>query len=232
MMARRQRESLGEVVLCSGYPTQLAIGGVLHAAGVRATTPEGGLSLVFLALVGALDTVLLLALIAWLTRRRGESLSRLFFGRRPPLREALLGVALAPVVLGIITTTMLVLRLVAPALHTVPDNPLEAAARSREGLAVMLMLATIAGGVREEVQRAFLLDRFRQDLGGATTGLIVTSAGFGVGHLLQGWDAVIVTGLLGLMWGAIYLRRGSTIAPMVSHALANAAQVVVAHIKP
>jgi membrane protease YdiL (CAAX protease family) len=232
MGVRRQWESLGEVVLCSGYPTQLAIGGGLHLAGVEAMTPEGGLSLTFLVLIGTFDTVLLLALIAWLTRRRGESLTRLFFGHRPPLREALLGVALAPAVLGIITATMLVIRLVAPTLRTVPENPLEALARSREGLVIMLAMVTLAGGVREELQRAFLLDRFRQDLGGATTGLLITSVGFGVGHLLQGWDAVIVTGLLGLLWGVVYLRRGSTIAPMVSHALANAVQVVVAHLKP
>lgn len=232
MMARRQWKSLGEVVLCSGYPTQLAIGGLLHLAGLEAMTPEGGLSLAFLAWTGALDTVLLLALITWLTRRRGESVTRLFFGQRPPFREILLGVALAPAVLGVITVTMLVIRLVAPALRTVPENPLEALARSREGLLILLAMVTLAGGVREELQRAFLLERFRQDLGGAGMGLLITSVGFGIGHLLQGWDAVIVTGLLGLMWGVIYLRRGSTIAPMVSHALANAAQVMVAHLRP
>lgn len=232
MSGRRPWESLGEVVLCSGYPTQLAIGGGLHLAGVEAMTPEGALSLPFLVLIGAFDTVLLLALIAWLTRRRGESLTQLFFGHRPPLREALLGIALAPAVLGIITVTMLIIRLVAPGLRTVPENPLEALAGSREGLVIMLGMVTLAGGVREELQRAFLLDRFREDLGGATTGLLVTSVGFGVGHLLQGWDAVIVTGLLGLMWGVIYLRRGSTIAPMVSHALANAVQIVIAHLRP
>jgi membrane protease YdiL (CAAX protease family) len=157
---------------------------------------------------------------------------KLFFGQRPPLREGLLGVALAPAVLGLITLTMLVIRVVAPGLRTVPENPLEALARSREGLLILLAMVTLAGGVREELQRAFLLDRFREDLGGARIGLLVTSVGFGVGHLLQGWDAVIVTGLLGLVWGVIYLRRGSTIAPMVSHALANALQVIVAHYRP
>src|SRR5690606_25023083 len=115
---RRKWESLGEVVLCSGYPTQLAIGGGLHLAGVPAITPEGGLSLPFLAWTSALDTILLLTLVVWLTRRRGDSVKQLFFGHRPAAREALLGVALAPAVLGLITVTMLVIRLVAPALRT------------------------------------------------------------------------------------------------------------------
>jgi len=229
---RRKWESLGEVVLCSGYPTQLAIGGGLHLAGVPAITPEGGLSLPFLAWTSALDTILLLTLVVWLTRRRGDSVKQLFFGHRPAAREALLGVALAPAVLGLITVTMLVIRLVAPALRTVPVNPLEELAKSREGLLILLAMVTLAGGVREELQRAFLLGRFRRDLGGPAVGLLITTIGFGVGHLLQGWDAVIVTGLLGLFWGVVYLRRGSTIAPMVSHALANALQIVVAHVRP
>jgi uncharacterized protein len=48
--------------------------------------------------------------------------------------------------------------------------------------------------------------------------VILTSAAFGAGHLLQGADAAIATALLGAFWGAIYLRRRSMVAPMVSHA--------------
>ena len=48
--------------------------------------------------------------------------------------------------------------------------------------------------------------------------MIVTSVAFGAGHLVQGYDAAIVTGLLGAFWGVVYLRRRSVVAPMVSHA--------------
>ena len=49
-------------------------------------------------------------------------------------------------------------------------------------------------------------------------GVAVTSAAFGAGHLLQGVDAALATGLLGAFWGVVYLRRRSALAPMVSHA--------------
>ena len=43
---------------------------------------------------------------------------------------------------------------------------------------------------------------------------------------MQGWDAAVYTGTLGFIWGVVYLTRGSIIAPMVSHALFNAVQVI------
>ena len=62
---------------------------------------------------------------------------------------------------------------------------------------VVRLVVVVAGGVREEIQRAFLLRRFEVWLGGSTVGIIVTSVAFGAGHVLQGYDAAIVTGLLG-----------------------------------
>jgi membrane protease YdiL (CAAX protease family) len=48
-------------------------------------------------------------------------------------------------------------------------------------------------------------------------GVVVLSIGFGLGHIVQGWDAVITTGALGAFWAVLYLRRRSSIAPIVSH---------------
>ena len=59
----------------------------------------------------------------------------------------------------------------------------------------------IAGGVREEIQRGFILHRFRQYLGGGVIGVIVHSGLFGLGHVDQGWDAAITVGTLGAIWG-------------------------------
>ena len=78
-------------------------------------------------------------------------------------------------------------------------------------------VVVVAGGIREEVQRAFLLHRFSQSLGGPLVGLVVASAAFGLGHRLQGNDVAVATGALGFYWGVIYLWRGSAVAPVVSH---------------
>lgn len=88
------------------------------------------------------------------------------------------------------------------------------------------VIAILAGGVREELQRAFLLRRFEQHLGGPAIGVLVLSTAFGLGHIPQGWDAVIATGLLGVFWAVVYLRRRSSIAPMVSHAGFNSLEVL------
>ena len=90
------------------------------------------------------------------------------------------------------------------------------------------MLVLVAGGVREELQRAFLLHRFDQHLGGARVGVVVTSLAFGLGHTLQGWDAAVVTGLLGAFWGVIYVWRRNVIPTIVSHALFNVGEVLLA----
>jgi CAAX protease family protein len=88
------------------------------------------------------------------------------------------------------------------------------------------VVVMVAGGVREEIQRGFILHRFQQYLGGGAVGLIIFSVVFGLGHIEQGIDAMLATALLGAAWGSIFLARGSIGAPMVSHALFNLAQLV------
>ena len=84
----------------------------------------------------------------------------------------------------------------------------------------------VAGGVREEVQRGFIVHRFGQYLGGGGLGVAFYSLLFGLGHYEQGYDAAIATAVLGAFWGVLYLRRGSIVAPVVSHAGFNLAQVL------
>ncbi len=71
-----------------------------------------------------------------------------------------------------------------------------------------------------------LLHRFRHDLGQPWMGLLVASIAFGLGHTMQGNDAAIITGVLGAIWGAMYLIRGSSLASMVSHSLFNSAELL------
>jgi membrane protease YdiL (CAAX protease family) len=112
-------------------------------------------------------------------------------------------------------------------LHNVPENPLETlAAGGATAAALFGIVAVVAGGIREELQRAFLLQRFERHLGGATIGVLVLSVAFGLGHALQGWDAAIATGALGAFWAVLYLRRRSSIAPIVSHSGFNSIEVL------
>jgi membrane protease YdiL (CAAX protease family) len=107
----------------------------------------------------------------------------------------------------------------------VPENPLQQLIATRGQAILFAFVATIAGGLREEIQRAFIIHRFEQHLGGAWVGLVLYSLLFGAGHALQGWDAVVTTTMLGLFWGYVYLSRRSIVAPAVSHSGFNAAEI-------
>ena len=198
----------------------------MSLAGASPFDREGHLSSAFVFQLALADSVLLIGLIVLLLVMHGESLKQVFLGHRPVMREAVLGVWLIPVVFVMVMGVMLTLSRLAPWLHNVPRNPLEDLIDSGAEAGMFAVVAIVAGGVREEIQRAFILHRFEQHLGGAWVGLLVFSLVFGLGHALQGWDAAITTGVLGAVWGLVYLRRRSVIAPMVSHAGFNTAEIV------
>lgn len=218
------------MLLCSGFPTQLALGGLIRLGGLSPITPSGDLSARFVFLLSFADAALLISLIVWLLQRRGERPAEVFFGGRPLLRELGVGVRLVPLILLAVYGMLIIVRLVAPWLHNVPENPLESMVNSPLGLAAFLVVVVVAGGIREELQRAFLLHRFKHDLGGGAVGLAITSMAFGLGHALQGWDAVLVTGMLGAVWGWMYLSRGSAAASIGSHAAFNTLELVRAFV--
>ena len=224
--AENRWQVFGEVVLCSGYPTQLAVGSALRAVGVSPLTSEGSLSARFVFALSLADTALLLSLIVWLLLRSGERPLVVFFGGRPVIREAWAGLVSVPFVVTLVVVVTLAIQRLAPGLHNVSENPLEGLLGSQTGLLAFLFVVIVAGGVREELQRSFLLHRFREHLGGAATGLFATSVAFGLGHTLQGWDSALITGLLGATWGVIYLSRGSAVATIMSHSVFNASQLL------
>jgi membrane protease YdiL (CAAX protease family) len=212
--------------MCSGYPTQIVIGEVLKALGISPLTAEGALSARFVFALSLSDTVVLLTLVVLLLRRNGESPRSVFFGTARVGHEIAYGIFSVPFVITLVIGLTLLIRAFAPGLHNVPDNPLEGLLGTQTGLLAFLFVVIVAGGLREELQRAFLLHRFRHDLRGPLMGLLITSLAFGLGHTLQGWDAAILTGALGAAWGAMSLARGSAVASIVSHSLFNSGELI------
>lgn len=215
-----------EVLLCSGFPTQLFLIGILAAFGLPLRTPDGQLSPPFVFTLSLLDTALILGLVFAFLRTHGESPRGVLLGSRPPGREALLGVLLIPVVFLFVALALALVLTFAPELRNVPRNPFEDLLQTPLDAVGFGFVALVAGGVREEIQRAFILHRFDGYLGGGALGVVVFSTLFGAGHIDQGYDAALVTGLLGAAWGVVYLRRRSAIAPIVSHGGFNLLQLV------
>jgi uncharacterized protein len=210
--------ALIEVLICSDFPTQLALSSTLAAVGIVPFDRAGHLQMPYVVGLSLLDTPLLIGLVVLFLHAHGERARDVIFGRRPIAAEVAYGLPLILVALGLGMAVLLAVQHFAPTLHTVGQNPLESLLGSRANQWLFALVVIAAGGVREEVQRAFVLHRFEVWLGGGTIGVVVSSVAFGAGHLLQGLDAAIVTGLLGAFWGVIYLRRRSAVAPMVSHA--------------
>lgn len=220
-----------EIVLCSGYPSQILLGVLLKDLGIAPLTADGSLSATFVFALSLADTVVLIGLASWLLVRNGERPRDVFLGRRRVSEEAVVGVLSVPFVVALVLVLSLLIRAVAPFLRNVPVNPLEGLLGTQTGLLAFLFVVIVAGGLREELQRAFLLHRFRHDLGQAGMGLVITSLAFGLGHTLQGWDAAILTGALGATWGVCYLTRGSAVASIVSHSLFNCGELLRAFVR-
>ena len=219
--------ALAEVILCSGFPTQLVILAVMSGFGMRLQTASGSWSPLFVATLSLLDTALVIGLVLLFLRAHRERARDVLLGHAASLAGSAGGRDAPPdrVPAGApgagrhssrsrrSCTTCSGTRW-----QDLMQNPRDAA--------IFGFVVMIAGGVREEIQRGFILHRFSQYLGGGAVGVIVHSALFGLGHVDQGWDATLTVGTLGAIWGTIYLTRRSIIAPMVSHAGFNLAQLV------
>lgn len=226
---RRERRAarlaaLVEVILCSDFPTQLALAALLTSIGYPPYV-GGRLSPSFIFALSLIDSAALIGLIFFFMWMHGERPREALLGSRPAIREAVLGLVLIPGVFLLVLGILSAIQSIAPWLHNVPINPLQDLIRSPRDAAMLTVVAIVAGGLREEIQRGFILRRFEQHLGGPAIGLILVSASFGAGHALQGWDAAIATSALGAFWGVIYLRRRSIVAPVVSHSGFNTAEV-------
>ncbi|MCH7747049.1 MAG: CPBP family intramembrane metalloprotease [Acidobacteria bacterium] len=221
--------AIAEVTLCSGFPTQLGLIVLFTLVGVAPVTAAGQLSLSYVVVLLLADAALVLLLVWLLLRAHAERPVAAFVGTRRFGGEVLLGIGLVPAALLIVAVSFGIMVHVAPWLHNVPENPLEALIRSPADAVWFGVVAVVAGGLKEEVQRAFILRRFEQHLGGGVAGLVVFSVAFGLGHLVQGWDAVVATGLLGAFWGIVYLTRRSVVAPIVCHAIFNLTEILIAY---
>jgi membrane protease YdiL (CAAX protease family) len=216
-----------EVLLCSDYPTQFAVGATLYAFGLRPVSSSGALSLRYVVALSLVDTALLVGLIIFFLRAHGERVQPVLLGVRSRWREAELGLTLTMGAFVLAVAVISAVRLLAPSLHNLERNPLQDVIHSPRDAALFALVVVVAGGIREEVQRAFILHRFDVWLGGPVAGLVASSIAFGLGHVMQGHDVAIATGVLGFYWGVVYVRRRSCIGPMVSHAGFNLIELLL-----
>lgn len=173
-----------------------------------------------------LETSLTLGIILILLWTGGRRLRDLGWAKRGWRKESLAGVSVVPLLFGATFLVGFLFPIFLPQ-YVSESNPLLEMIQDGTDLGLLLISSVVVGGIKEEVQRAFILVHFRNHLGGAVPGLILWSAFFGVGHSFQGVDFAVAAGVLGLLFGLLYLWRGHLAAPIVAHALYDVVTLLI-----
>ncbi len=95
-----------------------------------------------------------------------------------------------------------------------------------------ILSGILGGGFVEEFQRVFVLTRFEKWKGTKIIVLIllIDAVSFGIGHLYQGPAGAISTGISGLIFGLVYLRKRSFIEAFTCHAIYDVIGIIIGHI--
>ena len=100
-------------------------------------------------------------------------------------------------------------------------------------LIVWLLIGIVGGGFIEELQRVFVLTRFRNWMGtaGLVIALVISSIAFGMRHYYQGLNKAIGAGINGLLCGLIYLRKGSATEAVTAHATFDTIGIIIGYLQ-
>ena len=205
----------------------------------------------FLFLFMALETVITLALVLFLLRLGGGSLRKLGWVWAQPRPEVAVALVSVPFLFVSTFGVGIFFQALLPE-YVAESNPLLDLITDHSDLLLFLTSSIFVGGLKEEVQRAFVLDRFERYVGvsslslsaavlgwksppseqagkrvGLVLGLLLWSLFFAFGHHVQGIDNAAGAGVLGLLFGLLYIWRRNLVAPMLAHALYNVTTLMV-----
>ncbi len=212
---RDRVEAVFEILLLSGILSSLLAGLILYPFHGK-KPPDMLLSVEALSVFILLESAIAFVILAIILKTRHETIADLGLRWNRWKAHLATGLSLVPCLFLLNSLVSLVFRAYFPQYY-LEKNPLIQLVQTPKQLALLIFSALIAGGIKEEVQRAFILTRFRLYLGGAGLGLVLWSIGFGAGHYVQGVQGVVTAGLYGFIFGIVYLQSGSLIAPIVAH---------------
>ncbi|MBI4444525.1 MAG: CPBP family intramembrane metalloprotease [Acidobacteria bacterium] len=203
-------------ILTVALAGSLAASYIFRFSGIAASDIIQDTRLLFAFLL--LEAVVTLLLITLFLLARRESFVMLGFSFQGFLREARIGVLTLSVLLAATVGVGAFFRMFLPQFVT-ETNPLLELVKTPSDLMLFMLSSVFVGGIKEEIQRAFVLVRFERHLGGIIVGLILWSIFFGVGHQAQGVDKAAGAGVLGFIFGLLFVWRRKLTAPIVAHAL-------------
>jgi membrane protease YdiL (CAAX protease family) len=165
-----------------------------------------------------LEAAITLIFLALLLRAHNGTVEDLGLRWREWKPNLLIGLGLLPVLFLLNLLVSEAFRVFLPE-HFTDRNPLTEIIHTPQELGLFIISVILAGGIKEELQRVFILTRFENYLGGARLGLVLWSIAFGAAHYIQGTQATVIAALFGFIFGAVYIARENIIAPIVAHGL-------------
>jgi membrane protease YdiL (CAAX protease family) len=88
----------------------------------------------------------------------------------------------------------------------------------------LFVVVCLTAGICEEwIYRGFALHLFAAELPNVNAWWLIAAQAvmFGIAHAYQGRAGTILTGILGVIFGALYVGTGSLLLPMIMHALVD-----------
>jgi membrane protease YdiL (CAAX protease family) len=167
----------------------------------------------------------LLCLVLYFLWRNGEFFSSIGFTLRKGWMEAAIGAVLfVPLMFGmnLIEKVLRATGLSIP--HTAPSFLVPSGAGQ---VALALFLLIVVAVSEEVIFRGYLIRRFTVLSGNPTAALVLSSAVFAIGHGYERSGGMVAVGIMGLIFGAVYLWRKSLVAPMVMHFIQDFISIIL-----
>lgn len=186
---------------------------------------EEELDFAFLASSIIFRELALTALVLFFVWRNGEGFSAVGWRFDGVAREALLGIGLFipfSILVGLFESLLQSLGLSAPT--EMPSYLVPAGGAEYLLALVFLFVVAVA---EETIFRGYLIRRFLAVTRNPATAVIVAALIFSAGHGYQGALGVLTIAFVGVLFGVVYLWRGSLVAPMVMHFIQNFIGVIL-----
>jgi membrane protease YdiL (CAAX protease family) len=159
----------------------------------------------------------LLSLVLYLAWRNGESFKELGWDFGNVWHEMLIGTLLfIPLFLGLMLFNALIKPWFSVQKSTLPSFLV---VRGALDSVLAFFLVLVVAVVEETIYRGYLILRLKALFGKADVAVVVSAIVFMLGHGYEGIAGMITVGIMGIIFGVVYLWRGSLAAPMVMHFL-------------
>ena len=179
---------------------------------------QGSLSFAVVSYATILRDLGLISLIFFFLWRNGEPVSQIGWTFKNGWNDIFLGIGLyIPFFFG----ANLLESALRAAGFSVPSTPLPSsiAAKGVPEFVLASALVVVVALAEEIIFRGYLILRLRVVIGGLPTALLFSSAIFSLGHGYEGSAGVITVGMMGLVFGLVYVWRKSLVVPITMHFL-------------